>query len=134
MTIRLSTAARNAAAAAVAALADAGAGPGVVRIYTGAQPATPATAATGTLLVEIALNDAAYGAPATGAAAADVTPAPSADAVATGTAGWWRMLDSTGSPVMDGAVTAGEMVLSNNAITSGTAVTITGGTLTMPAA
>lgn len=133
VTLRLSTAARNAGVAAIAALADAGSGPGVVRIYTGSQPATPATSASGTLLVTIPFNDPAFGAPATGVVTADDTPAMTADAVADGTAGWFRLLDSTGAAVLDGAV-PGEMTLSNTAITTGTAVTITGGTLTQPAA
>lgn len=133
MTLRLSTSARNAAAAAIAALADVGSGAGMVRIYTGSQPATPATAATGTLLVTIPFNDPAFGAPATGVVTADVTPELTADAVASGTAGWFRLLDSDANAVMDGAV-PGEMTLTNTAVTSGTAVTITGGTLTQPAA
>jgi hypothetical protein len=133
MTLRIGTALRNAMASAVNTTLSAGAGAPVVRIYTGSQPATPATAATGTLLVEIPLNDPAGGSPATGVITVDVDPEPTADASNTGTAGWFRILDSDGVAHIDGAIGA-EMTLASTSITSGTAVTITGGTITQPAA
>lgn len=45
MATRIATSARNAAADAVVDLLDAGAGAGHIEIRTGAQPATPNTAA-----------------------------------------------------------------------------------------
>jgi hypothetical protein len=131
---RLSTASRNAAAAAIAALADAGSGPGTIKIYTGAPPATPATAPSGTLLATVVMGDPAFtgtaGGTSTGADPAAVTP------VASGTAGWFRMADSDGGTVYDGDVTAtgggGTLTLSSVALTTGAPVDITSIAHTMP--
>ena len=138
MPVRISDNARNAAAAAIALLVDGGPAAGHLRIYTGAQPATVATAPTGTLLLDFTLSDPAYAAPAGGSAALDVTPAVAAVAGASGTAGWFRLSDSTGTGVVDGDVTAtgggGDIELVTAAITSGVTVTITALPMIMPAA
>jgi hypothetical protein len=109
-------------------------GSGTIKIYTGAQPATPATAASGTLLVTITLSATAFGA-ASGGSASLADPA-SVNAVATGTAGWARFADGAGSVVFDGDVTAtaggGVVELSSTALTSGNPVDITGGTYSQP--
>ncbi|MEV8636520.1 hypothetical protein AB0395_33220 [Streptosporangium sp. NPDC051023] len=136
MPLRLSGAARNAAASAIAALADAGSGPGVVEIRTGSQPASPADAATGTLLVTVPLADPAFGAVANGTAALAGTPL-TATATGSGTAGWCRIKDSAGSAVMDGSVSAtgggGDLELATTSIATGLTVEITAGSMTMPA-
>lgn len=141
--IKISTAARNAACDAIVDLIDGGSGAGVLRIYTGAQPATPGTAPTGTLLAEVTLNDPAFGSAAAGVAALTVSPAISdASANATGTAGWCRFLDSTeaagsGLGVVDGAVTAsaggGFLELATTTVTAAGPVSITSGSITVPA-
>lgn len=142
MTLRINTASRNAAVAAVAALVDGGSGAGVLRVYTGSQPATPATSPTGTLLLEMPLSDPAFGSPSTGVVTLDITPAVTDDGITTGTAGWFRICDSTeaagtGLGVIDGSVTAtgggGDLTLSTTSITTGLTVTVTSMTLTMPA-
>jgi hypothetical protein len=139
---RISTAARNAACDAVVDLIDGGAGAGVLRIYTGSQPATPATSPSGTLLAEFTLSDPAFGSAATGAAALDVTPALTDTGLADGTAGWARFCDSTeaagsGLGVIDVSVTAtgggGGLELATTTISTGATVEITSGTVTMPA-
>lgn len=141
MTISINTAARNAAIDAVRVLPDAGAGSGVLRIYSGAKPATPATAPSGTLLAAITLNKPSFGAGATGVSAIVIAPAISAAAAATGTAGYFRILTSTeaagsGLGVIDGTVTAtgggGDLTLDTVSIVSAVTVTVTGGSLTMP--
>lgn len=136
MVTRISTAVRNAMADAAVDLIDAGAGPGTVQIRTGAQPATAGAAATGTLLGTLTLSDPAFGAAASGVATAGtVTGDSSADA--TGTAGWFRVLDSTGATVMDGAISlaggGGEMILDSVAIVAGGTINITSWTVTQPA-
>lgn len=142
MTLRISTAARNAACDAVVDLVDGGSGAGVIRVYTGSQPATPATAPTGTLLLEFALSDPAFGAASTGTATLDITPAVTDDGITTGTAGWFRICDSTeaagsGLGIIDGSVTAtgggGDLTLSTTSITTGLTVTVTSLTVTAPA-
>ncbi|MEV4093794.1 hypothetical protein [Streptosporangium saharense] len=136
MALRLSATARNAAASAIAALADAGSGPGVVEIRTGAQPATPADAATGTLLVTVPLADPAFDAVAAGTAALADVPL-TATATGSGTAGWFRLKDSAGSAVVDGSVSTtgngGDLELATTSITTGLTVEITAGSMTMPA-
>lgn len=136
MALRLATATRNAAADAVADLADGGASAGTVKVYSGTQPASANDAASGTLLVTFTLNDPAFGAAASGVATLDVDPAISATAAATGTAGWFRMESSTPGTVIDGSVTAtgggGDMTVDNTSITSGQTVNLTSGTITMP--
>lgn len=137
MTIRLPVATRNTAANAVADLVDAGAGPGLIRIYTGAQPASADLAPTGTLLATFTTNDPAFGAASTGTANLVVAPVIATAGVAPGNAGWFRLLDSTGATVLDGSVTAtgggGDMIMSTVTVSVGLALQLTAGTITMPA-
>lgn len=142
MGLRLSTAARDAAANAIVDLIDVG-GPGYLRIYSGAQPAGPGTSPSGTLLAEFALSNPAFGAASTGVCTLDITPAvEDTSANATGTAGYFRLLTAaeqagTGLGVIDGTVTAtgggGDLTLNTVSIVSGATVTVTSGTITMPA-
>jgi hypothetical protein len=142
VTVRINDAARNAAALAMALLVDGGPAAGHLRIYSGAQPATPATAPSGTLLLDFTLSDPAFGAPAAGVATLDITPAVVAEGLAAGTAGWFRLLDSAeagtdGQGVIDGSVTGsgggGDIELDTTTISVGVTVTIAPLTLTMPA-
>lgn len=143
MGLRLNTAARNAACDAIVDLIDGGSGAGVLRIYSGAQPAGPGTAASGTLLAEFTLSDPAFSSAVAGVATLDITPAvQDASANNTGTAGYFRLLDSTeaaatGLGVVDGTVTAtgggGDITLNTVSITASALVDITSGTITMPA-
>ncbi|WP_045740874.1 hypothetical protein [Actinoplanes rectilineatus] len=143
MAIRISTAARNALAGAVRDLVDGGPAAGRLRIYTGTQPAGPGTTASGTLLAEITLNDPSFGAASAGVITAAQSPALSGTGVAAGTAGWWRLVDSTeagttGLGMVDGSVTAtgggGDLQLNTTTISIGLTVAVTSLTLTMPAA
>lgn len=143
MALSLSTAARNAMCDALVDLVDGGSGAGVIRIYTGSKPASPGTSPSGTLLAEFTLSDPAFGSASTGAATLDITPeVTDSSANASGTAGWFRVLDSTeaagtGLGVFDGTVTAtgggGDLTLNTVSVTSGGPVTITSGTVTVPA-
>lgn len=143
MAIRINTAARNAAVDAIVNVFSGGAGAPVLRIYSGAQPATPATAPSGTLLAEFTLSDPSFAAAAAGSAALDVTPALVDQGLAADTAGYFRICDSTeaagtGLGVLDGSVTAtgggGDLELNTVTISVGVDVEITGGSITMPAA
>lgn len=135
MAIRPSVAARNAMANAVAALVDAGPAAGTLKIYSGAQPANGDAAETGTLLATVNLTDPAYGAASSGTVAAGDPPA--VTGVAAGTAGWFRVEDSTGGNVYDGSVTAtgggGDLTLATTTISVGLSVDITAMSLTAPA-
>lgn len=135
MTIRLATTARNASTDGVVDLIDAGPSAGTVDVRTGSQPASAQDAATGTLLATITLSDPAFGASSTGVATAG-DPA-SVNSVASGTAGWFRVKDSTGATVFDGSVSAagggGDMIVANTNIASGQPVDVTSFTYTTPA-
>jgi len=104
--------------------------------YTGAVPATTATAATGTLL-----NSASYSLPADWMNAASggsktLAGTWSVVANASGTAGYFRILDSTGTTVgIQGTVgTSGaDMILDNNVIASGQTINVTAFTISIAA-
>jgi hypothetical protein len=138
MTIRISTAARNAAANAAVDLLDGGSGAAKIRIYSGTQPAGPDTAiGAQVLLAELTCSDPAFAAAATGVKTLDNTPVPSTTGLAAGTAAWFRAVDSANVAVLDGSVTAtgggGDMLLNTTTISVGVAVEITAGSITMPA-
>jgi hypothetical protein len=89
------------------------------------------------LLATITCADPAFGSASTGVATLDCDPVLSAVAVADGTAGWCRVLDSNAVAIFDGAVTAtgggGQLTLATVSITTGLTVQITSGTFTVPA-
>lgn len=124
MTTRVSDAARNAQVNAVAALLGAA---GYIEIRTGAQPATVATAASGTLLGTLTLSATPFAAAAAGSASANaITGDSSADA--TGTAGWFRAYNATGpTAVIDGSIgTSGQdLNLNSVSIIAGGTINIT---------
>ena len=134
MAITISTAAASAMADAITALVDAGSGAGTIKVYTGAKPATPATAASGTLLATFTLADPSSAAAVAGVATWDFDPDISATVAADGTAGWFRVADSNGNAVFDGTVgTSGaDMNFSSVAWVTGGTVQITTGTVTHP--
>ena len=83
---------------------DAGSGPGTAKIYSGTIPATPETAATGTLLAELVLTKPC-------GVVADKKLTFSAitqdlEANNTGYAGYVRLSDSDGNVIIDGDVTS----------------------------
>ena len=129
MPLRIATGTRNTIADAVANLIGTA---GTLKIYTGTQPATPGDTATGTLLATVTLGSWTA---ATSGTASGADPA-SVNAVATGTAGWFRGAKSDGTVVLDGDVSAtgggGVMQLSSTSIVSGGAVDITSVSITAP--
>lgn len=106
----------------------------ILRILSGTVPATCATAQTGTLLASLSLpSDWMSAASAGSKALLGTWNDTSADA--TGTAGYFRILDSTGTTChAQGTITAtgggGDMTLDNTSIASGQTVTVTSFTLT----
>lgn len=134
MAIGLATPTRNANVDATAARFDAGAGAATIEVRTGGKPANPQAVATGTLLATFTLNDPSWGAAVAGSAALDVTPGLSAVGAAAGTAGWFRVKDSTGATVMDGTCgTIGtDMIMTSTSVSVGQVVNLTAGTMTQP--
>lgn len=134
MTISLASAVASAMADQITAKVDAGTGAGTLKIYTGAKPSTPETAATGTLLATFTLADPVAAASAAGVATWN-SAAITATVAASGTAGWFRVADSAGNAVFDGAVgTSGaDLNFSTVVWTAGGSVTLNGsGTVTQP--
>ena len=103
-----------------------------IEIRTGSKPATPETAASGTLLATVAITGSftASGGSITAADLASVTVA------ASGTAGYFRVKTSGGTAKIDGTVTAtgggGDMTLSTTSLVSGGTVDLGVPTFTVP--
>ncbi len=137
---RISNVAAKALADAFDAEVNVGANPAAIRGLTGAQPVDPDTAETGTLLFSCPMSAVAFGAATDGApggllTAAAITDDSSADN--TGTLGYCRMRnDDTGTPddVADGeaGTSSADYNFNTLAITSGSTVSITSMTVTMP--
>lgn len=106
---------------------------GYLRIYDGTKPATADTAiSTQTLLAELRFNATAFGAASNGAATANAFTQDSS-ANNTGTATWFRALQSNGTTVVgDGTVgtSSADLNLNSTSISSGIAVEVTGMTYT----
>lgn len=124
MAIAYVTALRNTRMDAIDDAVNAGAGAGLIRIYDGTRPATGGTATT--LLAELTASDPMFGASASGVLTASAITQ-DASANATGTATWFRVVDSAGNAVMDGNVgTSGsDLNLTTASIVSGQPVSIT---------
>jgi len=107
---------------------------GLVRVYDGIQPAGPATAVTSqNLLVTLTLNATAWAAASGGSKAANAIT--SGVAVATGTAAWFRILDSTGvTAYADGSVdtSSADMILPTTSIVSGVTVSCSSLVVSVP--
>lgn len=116
---------------------DAGAGAGVIKVYTASQPAGPGTAISSqTLLGTLTFTDpSAAGASSRTSSYSAITEDSSADA--SGTIAWCRVLDSNGVAVFDGdaSVTGGGGFFQFNtlSVTAGGPIRMTGTrTITVP--
>jgi len=123
-----SNVAANAACDAMAALANAG----KLRIYSGSQPTDADTALSGqTLLAELTMGNPAFNAAVAGVATATaITSDPSADA--TGTATWFRLLQSDGTTVIsDGSAgtSSADLILATTSIVAAAVIAVTAFTL-----
>lgn len=106
----------------------------LLRIRTGSAPANCAASRTGTVLATITLPSDWMAAASSGSKAKSGTWTDSS-ADATGTAGHFEIMDSTGTTChMQGTITAtgggGDMTIDNTSIASGQTVTVTGFTIT----
>lgn len=101
---------------------------GYVEIREGTAP-DPDSAATGTVLATITLNDPAF-VVAAGVATADVDPQPETTADTAGEVGWFRAYAADDTPVLDGD--SGDMVLSTSTVTNNVPVKILSWVITMP--
>ena len=126
------TVAATAAQAMAAALATDIGSAATIEIRSGSKPATPESAATGTLLATVAISGSftASGGSLTSADPASVTVA------ASGTAGYFRLKTSGATAKVDGTVgTSGaDMNLSSTSLVAGGTVDLGVVTLTVPVA
>jgi len=135
MATRISLVTASAAANAVVDLLDTGGGAGYIEIRTGTQPATVATAASGTLLGTLALSATAFGGAVDGIA---VAAAISSDTTAdnSGTAGWFRAYKSDATAVIDGSCSTagngGDMIFDTTTVVAGGVISVSSWTVTMP--
>jgi len=122
--LAFSTVVRNERVQRIQVNIDLGAGAGFLRIYDGARPATGGAATT--LLAELTFTDHCAGAAAAAALTMSAITA-DASANATGTATWFRCVDSTGTFVLDGSVsTSGsDLNLNSTSISVGQNVAVT---------
>lgn len=120
-----------------------------IDIYSGTQPSSAdnAVPAGSTLLVTISESGGATGLTFDAASNGSIEKASaetwSGTAVASGTAGWFRMYESGGSPAsssstesrLDGsvAVSGGDINISSTSVSSGATQTVSSFTLTLPA-
>jgi len=122
----------SAAADAVVDKVDQGSGPGKLRIYDGTQAATADTAiGAQVLLAELTFGDPAFGAASNGVATANAITADSS-ANATGTASWFRVVDSDNTAIFDGTVgtSSADLILNTTSIVSGAEVSVSALTYT----
>ena len=128
---RLSIAARNVQLDALAPRLN----NGFLRIYDGTQATDPDTAiGAQVLLAELRFNATAFGAAASGVITANALTADSS-ANATGTATWFRALQSNGTTAeVDGSVgtATANLILNSVAISSGAQVSVSSLTITLP--
>lgn len=129
--VRLSVAAGNALADALAALCDGG----TLNVYDGTQPADPDTATSSqTLLASCGFASPAFSAASSGIATAHAIASDPA-AEASGTAAWFRIFTSGGDPVLDGTVGVGsgfDCDVASVTVTEGAAFDVSAMTLTAP--
>jgi hypothetical protein len=105
---------------------------GLLRIYDGTQPASPDTAISSQVkLAELTCNATAFAGSASGGVLTASAIA-SANALASGTASWFRLCKSDGTAVIDGtAGTSGtDLIIDNTSINSGQNVSVTSLTVT----
>lgn len=135
MTIQFSTSVRNALLDSFETTIGTSA---ILKIRTGAQPATCATADSGTVLATLSLPSDWMAAATDGSKAITGTWSDSS-ADETGTAGHFRLYASDGTTChMQGSITVtgggGDMTLVNTSIAQGQSITISTFTLTAPGA
>lgn len=106
---------------------------GLLRIYDGAQPASPDTAVSSQVKLAELPCSAAFAPGATGGVLTANAIA-AANALASGTASWFRLTTSAGVAVMDGTVgtSAADAIIDNTVIAVGqnvscTSLVVTGG-------
>lgn len=131
--MKISNAARSAAADAIVGLINAGASAGTLAIRTGSPPTNVADADSGTLLATLTMSDPAFGAAANGVATASAI-ASDTNVDASGTAAHFRIKDSNALTVLQGTVGTSGANINFDSVTfvAGGTCAITSLTITVP--
>lgn len=133
MAFRLASDTRNRACDAIVDDIDFGSGAGTIAIRTGAQPTNVGDADSGTLLGTLTFSDPAFGGASVGVASASpITSDTSADA--SGTAGHFRIKDSSGNIHSDGTCGqgTGDLSFDDNTIVAEGTIAISSMQITVP--
>ena len=134
--IRFVPAIKNSALAVIRTAIDAGGGPGTIKLYSGTQPTLASDAVTTQVLLGTVSFQDPCGSETNGVFTAAVPLVPEDAALATNTATWARIADSTGATVCDVDVgtTGGGASLQMNttAIVIDGPIIITSFTITVP--
>lgn len=134
MTTKAGTTFRNNAATANGA--SGASTTGQIKIWSGTAPSDPDAAATGTLLAHFLLTSSGGWSSASSGETHLVTVPLAGVVDASGTAGYYRLLDSGGNTLLQGSVTAtgggGDLTVGSTTITSGDTVQITSYGFTVP--
>ena len=120
---------RNARADQFGVFTDAGPAAGLIRVYDGVRPAAGGAATT--LLAELTFSDPSFSAAAAGVATANAITQ-DASANASGTATWFRVVDSVGTFVTDGDIglAGADMNVNTTAVAAGQPFAVTSFVLT----
>lgn len=131
MAISYSTTLRNAMLAEIDTQVNSGTAGGFLRIYSGTKPAPGGTATT--LLAELRFSDPAFGTPSNGVVSANAIADETAT-LATGTATWFRVTNSSGTYVLDGTVgvtgSGADLILNSTSISANQIVKVSSFTIT----
>lgn len=124
--MQISTLAENAAVNAVTALCNAGTPPGFLNIFTGSHPTNTTDANTGTFLAQCTLANTAFPT-ASGGTANTTNIGSNTNIAANGTAGYYRLTDSSNVVVSQGSVgTANaDLIVNSTAFTVGATFAMT---------
>jgi hypothetical protein len=119
-------------AAAVTAAATLLNGGGNLVIYAGSQPTAGTSLSSYTVLATLPLSSTAFGSASGTPPVATANAITTVNASATGTAGFFALVESGGTVVMTGSVgtSAADLILSSVSLVSGSPVAVTGFTIT----
>jgi hypothetical protein len=105
---------------------------GLLRIYDGTQPSSPDVAVGSQVkLAELTCNATAF-APAASGGVLTASAISNANAIASGTASWFRLTSNGGTAVIDGTVgtSASDLIIDNTSINAGQQVSVSSLTIT----
>lgn len=136
MAIHVQSDIRNAQLDVINDAANAGAGPAVIELRDGVQPADADDADVGTVLATFTCEDPAFATPVGGVMDLDAAPDLTDTADNSGTASWARMKNSDGDVIFDGSVglsgSGADYTITSTTVVAGQPVTLTLGALTQP--